>query len=142
MQNPVSKRSFYLYQILVFFLLLFFNLGFSHFIKSTPLSFTENTNPLGLPLPLWFVSLIAAFVFFGLVRFEFLARHAVFTLLILAGIASNLIERITFGYVADYINIYIAVANLADLQIWIGVIALNYLTFTEVNSSLKKVFPN
>jgi lipoprotein signal peptidase len=142
MEKPVPKLIFYIYQFLIFVVLVAFDLLLAHFIKSSSILITPNTYPLGLVLPVWFVVLAAGFVSFGLVKFEFLSKHPVFTLLIIAGMASNLLERITFGFVADYINIGIAIANIADLQIWSGVIALNYLTFTEVNTSLKKVFPN
>jgi Signal peptidase (SPase) II len=142
MEKPVSKLIFYIYQFLILLVLVAFDLLLAHFIKSSTIQIAQNTNPLGLVLPVWFVVMAASFVTFGLIRFEFLAKYPVFTLLIIAGMASNLIERITFGYVADYINIGIAIANIADLQIWLGVITLNYLTFTEVNTSLKKVFPN
>lgn len=45
--------------------------------------------------------------------------------LVIAGATSNLIDRLTYGFVVDYISILgISFTNLADLMIWLGIIIL------------------
>jgi len=55
--------------------------------------------------------------------------------MILAGGISNILDRIFYGYVIDYINIFsLSAFNLADLSIVIGsiIILKNYLLLPEV----------
>jgi lipoprotein signal peptidase len=59
-------------------------------------------------------------------------------MLILTGGWSNIIERLFLGYVVDYINFGFGYANIADLQIWIGVLALNILTLTPLGKDEDK----
>jgi signal peptidase II len=42
--------------------------------------------------------------------------------LLLFGAASNLLDRIKFGYVIDYFNFHFFYNNLADIIIWLGII--------------------
>lgn len=42
--------------------------------------------------------------------------------LLLAGSASNLLDRLKFGYVIDYINFHFFYNNLADIAIWLGIV--------------------
>ncbi|MDD5290265.1 MAG: signal peptidase II [Patescibacteria group bacterium] len=42
--------------------------------------------------------------------------------LLLFGAASNLLDRIKFGYVIDYLNFHFFYNNLADIMIWAGII--------------------
>ncbi|MCL5795760.1 MAG: signal peptidase II [Patescibacteria group bacterium] len=59
--------------------------------------------------------------------------------LILAGAISNIIDRIIFGYVLDYINIgFWPVFNLADIFIFAGIILYAYkMLWNPKNSKLK-----
>ena len=62
-----------------------------------------------------------------------------FVSLLLAGIFSNMLERILFGYVRDYINLNFVdfpVFNLSDIYINIGVLAI--VIIIMLNSYLKK----
>lgn len=53
---------------------------------------------------------------------------------LLAGITSNLIDRIIFGYVRDYVNIAnIAIFNLADAMITLSVLYLVYIVVFKKN---------
>ena len=61
-----------------------------------------------------------------------------FVSLLLAGIFSNMLERILFGYVRDYINLNFVdfpVFNLSDIYINIGVLAI--VIIIMLNSYLK-----
>jgi signal peptidase II len=42
--------------------------------------------------------------------------------LLLLGASSNLLDRLKFGFVIDYINFHFFYNNLADIMIWIGII--------------------
>jgi signal peptidase II len=64
-----------------------------------------------------FAILVGAFVAF---KIKINLKYPVSFVMILAGIFGNILERLYFGYVTDYINFGIGVANLADLEIYLG----------------------
>jgi lipoprotein signal peptidase len=47
-------------------------------------------------------------------------KYPVSLIMILAGFFSNFLERFYFGYVTDYLNFGIGVANLADVEIYLA----------------------
>ena len=70
------------------------------------------------------------FVFVFIIRHLYLYWHEIHStpriglLLVLSGGVSNLIERLWFGHVVDYIFILNGVMNLADIYIIVGAIML------------------
>ena len=59
--------------------------------------------------------------------------NSAFLFFIFLGGLSNLIDRLRFGYVIDYLDLsYFTVFNLADAMITFGVLALFYFNFREV----------
>lgn len=70
-------------------------------------------------------------------RFRFHFRHLRFgLLLILAGIIGNLIDRLRFGYVVDFIDLRIwPVFNFADITITIGGAYLLYHIVAKVKNA-------
>ena len=59
--------------------------------------------------------------------------------LVISGIIGNLIDRIIYGYVIDYIHFYIssysfAIFNFADMCIVIGAIIIIYILFIKGDS--------
>lgn len=61
-------------------------------------------------------------------------RLLVAIIFLLAGITSNLIDRIIFGYVRDYVNIAdIIIFNLADAMIMLSVLYLIYVAIFKKN---------
>ena len=104
--------------------------GFYFFKGLLQISFFTNINiAFGLPLPqlviiiLTFLLLIAlGFIWWlDLWRGNFLSLLGLS--LIILGALSNLLDRLIFGYVIDYINIFIwPVFNLADAMIVVGII--------------------
>lgn len=70
------------------------------------------------------------FVFIFIIRHLYLNWHEIHfaprlgLLLVLSGGVANLIERLWFGYVVDYIFILNGVMNLADIYIIVGAIML------------------
>jgi lipoprotein signal peptidase len=62
---------------------------------------------------------------FGVVvKLKLLKKYPLFCLLIVVGVISNILEKSFFGYVTDYLNFGIGVANLADLEIYLGCICI------------------
>jgi lipoprotein signal peptidase len=124
-KSAVSLFSF-------FFLIIVINLTTSRLIKSYNIYFVSNLYPLGLIVNYISIITVIAFVTWGLFKFKLVQRYPVLSMLILAGIWSNIIERFSFGYVADYINLSFGYANLADFEIWVGAILLNILTWVNL----------
>jgi lipoprotein signal peptidase len=105
-------------------LLVVLNLSVAKFFQSTHLA-VINTSPSWL-----FFGVIGNIILFFILVLTciILQPNAKPTKLIIAAIMSNLIEFYTFGFVVDYINLGIGVLNLADLQIYIGLIWLTVLS--------------
>jgi lipoprotein signal peptidase len=53
------------------------------------------------------------------------------TALIIAGSLSNFLEYTIFGCVVDYLDFRIAVLNLADIEIYGGLVLLNWSLIRE-----------
>jgi lipoprotein signal peptidase len=54
------------------------------------------------------------------IKLDLVGKYPLILSVIMAGIVANILERLYFGYVTDYINFGIGVANLADLEIYFG----------------------
>lgn len=112
--------------------LLGINLTMSFLVRQVG-SFAVNKEVFHVPVDLWLITLLAVVVT-GLCFYVGLAwDYPVPCVLIIAGAWSNLTERFIFGGVADYIDIYIALTNLADLQIWLGLVAVNWQVWFPQN---------
>jgi signal peptidase II len=104
--------------------------GFYLFKPILQIIYTPNYNiafslPLALPLILFFV--ISALVFLSFLWRHYLKSGNLKLLLaislVIAGAASNLIDRFALGFVVDYINMFIwPIFNLADCLIVAGVL--------------------
>lgn len=117
--------------------------GFYFFGGLLQINFFTNVNiAFGIPVPqiliiiLTFIALIAL----GFLWWSNLIKLNILSLLslslIILGALSNLLDRLIFGYVIDYINIFIwPVFNLADSLIVIGVI----LYFINIFFNKKKL---
>jgi len=110
--NKISKTGFY-----------FFNLLQIGFFPNYNLAF-------GLPLPNVLIIILAAIIllFLCYLWWQNLITEKswnVFSVsLIIIGAFSNLLDRLFFGYVIDYLNIFVwPVFNLADCLIVVGVLA-------------------
>jgi len=110
--NKVPKEGFYL-------------LG-----KIAQIIYTPNQNvAFSLPLPqiLIIVIVIVILIVLSFIWWQNLKKNNLWELtaysLIILGAVSNLIDRLIFGYVIDYINIFFwPVFNLADVMIVAGII--------------------
>jgi lipoprotein signal peptidase len=108
------------------------NLGLSVFARhSHNLYIAFNTRPFGLQIGgIWlFLAALAVSIF--LVYTLYQPRYAVYSLLILVGIWSNYVEYTVFNNVADYLPFFIGVFNVADIEIWTGVVLLNIAVWSN-----------
>lgn len=104
--------------------------GFYFFSNFLQIIYTPNQNvAFSLPLPqiLTIVIVIVILIFLSYLWRQSMQKSKLWELtaasLIILGALSNLIDRLFFGYVIDYINIFIwPVFNLADVMIVSGVI--------------------
>ena len=96
--------------------------------------FYNSAFAFSLPVPITLIYLIYVLVLFGIVYYlvknyrRLLFMHQLAWLMILAGAASNIGERILLGYVRDFIYItfyhWVGIYNLADGYIIIGILIL------------------
>jgi lipoprotein signal peptidase len=131
-KNIKQTLSRYIYfRVGVVFSIILFNILISLYIRKSGLYFNENLFPFGLRINVGIIGALLVFVTWGLYQYRLFYRYVIYTILIMCGSWSNLIERFVFGSVTDYINFGIVYANIADLQIWIGVLMLNYFAWTD-----------
>jgi len=90
------------------------------------LPFHNHGAAFGLPVPSYFVILISApiilFIGWLLVHKETAAGDRLAYALIFAGAASNLYDRIVYGFTNDYLLLITGVFNLADVLIISGLL--------------------
>lgn len=101
------------------------------------LTFYKNTGiAFGIPFPQELLHVVV-FVILAALLYYFRKRihewHILISLaLIFGGALSNLIDRITLGYVVDYVSVWIfPVFNLADAAIVVGVIVLGWFEIVK-----------
>jgi signal peptidase II len=113
--------------------------GFYFFSGLLQIDFFTNQNiAFGLPLPqaLIIILIILILIFLSFFWYLSLFQQKIGQLialsLIILGSLSNLLDRLLFGYVIDYINIFIwPVFNLADAMIVTGIILYLILNFKK-----------
>lgn len=141
-------------QAIIFFLLLFidqllkyiFSFGYEAVIfqnKLISFSFSTENKILGWLPTNGFWLLVLVLIYFAIIVYiyrdkEFRNRSGLALVFLLAGMSGNLIDRIFFGYVRDYINIGELSFNLADVMIIGGAVVLmtklKYKNFITHNS--------
>lgn len=135
----IKNFQFRFFHIFIFLGLVSLNLGVSYLVRSRGLYYVANYDPFGFSFGLTSSIFILIFLFLCFVYFKFLQKFPIFSILILAGAHSNFTEKwVLYNNVADYINIYISQFNLADLQIWTGIIMINWYAWF-VNAKRSKL---
>ena len=121
---PLSAyESFYL---LAISLLIIFNFFLSYLVRTGGIYYIPNTRPFGISFDNFWTILILAFITWSLDTLNFFERYSLPSVLLIVGAWSNFLERIAFGFVADYVSFFINYINLADVQIWVGLALLNW----------------
>lgn len=113
----------------IFLILLLLNVGFSVLIKTQNLFAVQNEFPFGLPVSPLLLWLILGFVTWAVFQFRFFSFAPIGSVLLLGGAWSNFAERLLFGSVADYVYLGRSYANLADFQIWVGILLINLVVW-------------
>lgn len=141
------KRNFFLiYLVVLFFLLdrlikhfLIKNVAFKErFFSFGPIGFYKNTGvAFGVDLPASLIIVLIITILIGLLiwfyqsivhRPELLPA----IVLIIGGAISNLIDRLRYGFVVDYINLKVwPIFNLADVMIVGGVVWFGYIEWRK-----------
>jgi lipoprotein signal peptidase len=102
------------------------NLSISLFLRNQGLFFVANQNPIGYGFGYYSSLSILVFCTWAVIKFDFLHKNPVYAILILAGLYSNFLEKIIFNNVADYLPAQLAYLNLADTQIFLGLLIMNF----------------
>ncbi len=121
-----------------------------HYTTNTGSAFSflgdkEWAMPMFIILTFVVLAVIFAFIIFSIVKKKELSKWLLIAIsLIVAGAIGNLIDRISFGYVRDFIfvfyntKIFTAIFNVADMALVIGVIMVCvYLLFLEKDAIFK-----
>lgn len=133
MANKFSHK--YVFSFLIFFGVIFLD-------QITKYLFTSTCNPgmaFSLLMPFGRFNIVFSFaillgVFYLLVK-QKQRRQYVPLVLILSGGVSNLLDRIIFGCVRDFINFTIWPSfNLADSAVTVGVLTLSFVILTKVEA--------
>ncbi len=112
--------------ILSVFVLILVNFFTSFILVNSGFTITKNYFPVGFGFGLIASILIFILGGFFIYKLRLIQQFPLITTLIIAGAISNFLEFSLYGFVVDYINIGIAVLNLADLQIYWGLLLLNW----------------
>lgn len=123
LQQLSIQESFYL---LAISLLIIFNFFISFIVRTQNVYFIPNTRPFGISFDNVTIILILSFITWSLDTLNFFDKYNLASVLLIVGAWSNFLERIYFGAVADYVNFFVSYINLADVQIWVGLIILNW----------------
>ena len=125
------SKNLYLRTIFLILGLIIVNFLVSFLIVKAGFPVTQNYFPAGFGYSIFTSILIFALGVFCIYKLNLLKQFPLITTLIVAGAVSNFLEYIIFGFVVDYINIGIAVLNLADLLIYGGLVLLNWKILTK-----------
>lgn len=109
------------------FIVIGVNILISRFIRQQNLLFEVNENPVGF----WFAGYYSAVGFVFLITLivyylNLISKSFIGVALVLTGVYANFIEKLLWGNVIDYLSIVNLHYNLADLEILLGLIFLNY----------------
>jgi lipoprotein signal peptidase len=108
-------------------LLLLGVFGVSLLIRSNDFFYVPNAYTFGILIPTYLLVLIAVIITISIFYFDLFKHHLIPTVLFLAGGWSNVLEKLIFGSVTDYIRFLDGYINIADIMIWTGLIWLNIL---------------
>lgn len=102
------------------------NLLISYYIRTGSIPYVPNDNPVGFFFGYYSsVTLLIVLTWF-FIELRLLTTATLGSILVLGGLYSNFLEKFVYTTVADYMSIWLATINLADIQIVLGLIILNY----------------
>lgn len=121
-------------QILLTFFLVFTNLLVSSIVQNLNLWHVSNYAQELFRFGWVSFVLIILLGFVLVLKLKLINKYTFIISIIQAGLISNILERLYFGYVVDYFNFGVGIVNLADLQIYIGCF---YIVFKELLANQK-----
>lgn len=150
----MKNKTNIIYLILIGLILIFFDQAIKFivinylpedgfFVFNNILGLANFQNPgiaFGLAMPKVILYLVVFLVLYFLLqkfRQELKQRNFLVLLsltLVIAGALSNLIDRLARGFVVDYLHVFTAVFNLADIYIILGIAVLIFMEFKEVRN--------
>lgn len=101
------------------------NIGISAVLRSSNIFFVSNPSPIGFSFGYYSSVAIIAAATWLLIKFGFFKKSPVYSIFILAGLYSNFVEKLIWNNVADYLTLGNLNLNLADIQIFLGIIMIN-----------------
>jgi hypothetical protein len=107
------------------------NLLIAWYIRGSNIPFVANTQPIGFTFDYFSSTAILILVTWAIHEFDIHIRAGISIILLLSGLYSNFVEKFIWGSVADYMSIYELAINLADVQIILGLIFLNWKLWTD-----------
>ena len=121
----MKKYSFRHTNISLFIILVFLDQFSKFLVRHSGGFYVCNANAafgLKIPEPLFWILWIGIIVFFIITLYkQYFTYNNLYLILILAGVASNVIDRLYFSCITDFINLkFWPVFNLADAFITIG----------------------
>ena len=75
-----------------------------------------------------------------IIKLKLYQKYQIILSILITGTISNVIEKISQGYVVDYFNFGIGIANLADLYIYIGILIITYRELSTNYNNPKSLF--
>jgi hypothetical protein len=123
-KNHVNHLTDY-FHFLVIIGICAINLIISGALRSSDVFFVSNPTPISFSLGYYssiFILILASYL---IIKFEFLKKSPVYSIFILAGLYSNFIEKLIWNNVADYLMLGNLNLNLADTQIFVGIVMVN-----------------
>jgi lipoprotein signal peptidase len=134
LSSPSQNTQRTITYILFFLILTGICLGMSFFIKTIGFYYEENFYPFDLPVAPVVLWVILGFITYIIISFNFYTIAPIAATLLLAGAWSNFIERLIFGYVGDYIYVWVGYINISDLMLWTGIILLNFPFWRKIDN--------
>ena len=125
----------------IIFVICLINLGISNLLRSSDIFFVANPSPIGFNFGYYSTLTIIVIATWILIKFELLNKSPVYSIFILAGLYSNFVEKLIWNNVADYLILINWNLNLADIQIFLGVIMINLDTWFKndlIKNNIKK----
>jgi lipoprotein signal peptidase len=125
--NGISRFKYLIFVIQ----LIGLNFIISFLVSKFGVTNVENYFPAGFGFGLFATILIFGIGSYLIFRLQLMTKFPLITSFLIAGAISNFLEYSIFGFVVDYFDLRIAVLNLPDVEIYGGLILLNWKMFAK-----------
>jgi len=101
------------------------NLTISALIRRSNIFFVANPTPISFNFGYYSSIIILVSATWLLIKFDLFKKSPVYGIFVMSGLYSNFAEKLIWNNVADYLSFANVNLNLADIQIFLGVIMIN-----------------